>query len=883
MQTELNQKLLDAVKDGNIEGAKDALNKGADFNHQDEYGNTVLGIARQKNNPGIVRVLYNERIKLNEKLYNATKAHDVKLVREALNKGANIDFRDKEGNDINILLDVAAKYGYIEILELILSKYNDPELASQALIVAANFGRIDTVKLLLNKNACTKAKDKSSQTALHYAVEWGYIYIVKLLLDRDIEIEAKDNEGKTALFYAASKDRMEIIKLLLSKNFNINFRCADGRTIAHITSSEETLKYLITQGLDVTIKNNKNETALHYAVRRNDTGTIKLLLDQGVNINDKDTDGKTALHHAVFGGNTDIIKLLLDNNAEINAKDNKDKTALHNIFFNSFETVELLLSKGADIAAKDVEGTTVLHRAAYLHHTKTVELILRHGANINIKNINGKTAIDLIFDKNFDCLKILEILASYGARIDPNSLKYLNNEELSRLQELSSDYARKAGAKLLDQTILFLQNKILPKDISKHIAFYVAEDIVPNDKVTKIIDSVDKAIENRSKKLKEAERKKYIFDFKERILKQEQALAKDLHKALRENNITEMDRLFSLGINPHIRTVDNKNILKLIQQDGIRSFPAKLSNYFLSFAFRLNAYKTYNKVKDYIYAYNLAEKRINKKIDAKLDLLLKEIYAQDISNLDQIMTNLKLGNSYISNSLKQHSEIIIEYIECTKELHYKADAIWERLATNLRNELDHLSLVDKRTVRATEIDKILNNKRANKEVNPTYSKKALEDANWKGYRTVSWVEYAISFLFRVNEYIEYNKVRTERDAYNTGLENKISKNLGTDNKVENNIINENNKAIIEEAKVKYNEGNVKIKVPFTHLSIYGTGALKKKFAVKNAKAKIIEDKYQENWGEYIRNTYEHGQDKAQAFVSHTASLLNPKNYFCKSR
>jgi len=75
--------------------------------------------------------------KLNWDLMLAAQAGDAATVRQLLDKGANIDFRDDDGNTV--------------------------------LINAAQMGHTEVVKLLLDKGANIDAKNNNGQTALYIA------------------------------------------------------------------------------------------------------------------------------------------------------------------------------------------------------------------------------------------------------------------------------------------------------------------------------------------------------------------------------------------------------------------------------------------------------------------------------------------------------------------------------------------------------------------------------------------------------------------------------------------------------------------------------------------------------------------------------------------
>ena len=92
------------------------------------------------------------------------------------------------------------------------------------------------------------------------------------------------------------------------------------------------LKLLLSvPNIDVNIVDNDGESALHWAVNRDNIEALKLLLNvQGIDVNNVDNNGWSALLKAVRENNNEALKLLLDvPSIHVNIVDSGGWSALH--------------------------------------------------------------------------------------------------------------------------------------------------------------------------------------------------------------------------------------------------------------------------------------------------------------------------------------------------------------------------------------------------------------------------------------------------------------------------------------------------------------------------------------------------------------------------
>jgi uncharacterized protein len=132
----------------------------------------------------------------------------------------------------------AAAFGRQERLEELLE--SDPGLARAfsgdgftALHLAAFFGHVETVRLLLDRGADANAVATSEQVGpvqpLHSAAATGRLECARLLLAHGADVNARQGGGFTALHAAAASNDAELGRLLLTAGADATAKTDDGR------------------------------------------------------------------------------------------------------------------------------------------------------------------------------------------------------------------------------------------------------------------------------------------------------------------------------------------------------------------------------------------------------------------------------------------------------------------------------------------------------------------------------------------------------------------------------------------------------------------------------------------------------------------------------
>jgi ankyrin repeat protein len=247
---------------------------------------------------------------------------------------------------------------------------------------------------------------------------------------------------------------------------------------AALNGNVDRIRELLASGVDINSKNAVGSTALYGAARRsNDTSsleTVKFLIDNGVNVNAK--NNYTALMAASENSNTisslDTVKLLLDAGADVNAKSDKGVSVLGFAAKNvggksSIETVKLLLDRGADVNAKTNMGASILVLTVYNDNAslKTVKLLLDKGADVNSKTNLGETALDFAIANSENSLELVKLLLERDANVFENK-DIMNQCPNAACQHLIADYVwKKLYQRDIDTARRYANQYNFPKDV----------------------------------------------------------------------------------------------------------------------------------------------------------------------------------------------------------------------------------------------------------------------------------------------------------------------------------------------------------------------------------------------------------------------------------
>ena len=162
----------------------------------------------------------------------ANKGHRI-VVKLLINRGADPNARDPYGETP---LQTAAFYGHKDAVKLLLNGGADPngsdENGETPLHAAERYSRKEVVQLLLQEGAEVNKPNKNGLTPLHYAAIHGYKEMVQILLEWGAEVNKPNRYGETPLHYAAAgrHGNKDIVQILLKNGAIHNATDKDGHT-----------------------------------------------------------------------------------------------------------------------------------------------------------------------------------------------------------------------------------------------------------------------------------------------------------------------------------------------------------------------------------------------------------------------------------------------------------------------------------------------------------------------------------------------------------------------------------------------------------------------------------------------------------------------------
>ncbi|TFK17016.1 ankyrin, partial [Coprinopsis marcescibilis] len=304
----------------------------------------------------------------------------------------------------------------------------------QSIHVLAAYALNDTLSAKLSNEdlheAAVNSRTAHGATALGLAAEFGNLDTVKLLLDaRGIDAACANAEGWTPLMFASNRGNAEMVEYLLGilDSSHANAVNNFGNTAFSLAFSKGYTKVievlLQVDSLDVNLNaKNAGPTALMWAVRTNHVPVAQRLLSiSNLDPDLTDVDRNTPFVTASRLGNLAMVEALIaSNRCNLNAQNSQGLTALMSAVHNDHVPVvqRLLSLPELDPNFADNYGDTPLAEASRVGNLAVVEALLAtNRCNLNAQNKKGLTA--LMWAVRMKHVQVVQRLLSI-TELDPN-------------------------------------------------------------------------------------------------------------------------------------------------------------------------------------------------------------------------------------------------------------------------------------------------------------------------------------------------------------------------------------------------------------------------------------------------------------------------------
>lgn len=258
---------------------KDLIQRGADVNCRDVWGETPLSHACYNVNPTVIRLLL------------------------------------ENGGDINVFGGIVGETFFHALSTMESNSCKD------------DFE--ECFRLLISAGVDINSRTFTGDAYLHNLCEENpSLCAVKMAVESGAEVDVRNCFGHTPLYTCLV--------------FRDEYSYFDERNKTFCRNNldeerEKVMEYLISKGGDISARDINGMTALVRAASKGLLDSVTFLLNRGANINSTDKCNRTALHHCVFQLNcfTDIkmVDTLISRGIDLNIKDNFGKTAAYYVNF----------------------------------------------------------------------------------------------------------------------------------------------------------------------------------------------------------------------------------------------------------------------------------------------------------------------------------------------------------------------------------------------------------------------------------------------------------------------------------------------------------------------------------------------------------------------
>ena len=293
------------------------IDKNASLDTKDDYGETALKLAIDRNNSEFVRALRGRSDNaIGQALVTAVRDADRESLRVLVDAKAPLEIMDDDGNTPLLL---AAKKNNVSVIKLLhdAGAYPDARDKDGKSIVdkAIADGNVE-ILTIFNRSITKLGCD--GQNMLTRAVIEGDTGKFELFVKADASLDVSDSSGYTALASATMRGDLDFVRRLIAAKASLNMRDRQGNTalaLAARNGDTDIMTALLTAKASLYPVNESGYSALMLAVCRGDPCAVSELIKAGaLEIRSGEFDKVVSLAHD--RGDIDVLKVLMSEPSE---------------------------------------------------------------------------------------------------------------------------------------------------------------------------------------------------------------------------------------------------------------------------------------------------------------------------------------------------------------------------------------------------------------------------------------------------------------------------------------------------------------------------------------------------------------------------------------
>ena len=366
--------------------------------------------------------------RLLETALKSNKSRTTSLLAKSAQR-SRLDYTDIP-TDYHPSLRSAAQFGSLDVINELLQitpidlNRPDEETGETALQLAASYGHLEIVKLLIEHGADSSLTDGLGLSALHRSIEVGNSIVFCYLMQQGSDMSSIDGQGFTVWHMAALYNNTQVLEILWNQS-----KRTEGRGCPLAMREENEDAALFQHGLGAVIelsgthqqrniylqRSTDGSSPLHIAAKFGSLAAMKCLVGQGFDVNAVTKDGSSILHCAVSCCRIESIRgaleFLIKEGANL-CQTRKDGAAPIHLLVETIDTVggaailEMLRDHKIAINQGDADGLTALHKLCQLKQIKRYfgyrrdswgEIgsitLLKQGADIRAADLLGRTSL----------------------------------------------------------------------------------------------------------------------------------------------------------------------------------------------------------------------------------------------------------------------------------------------------------------------------------------------------------------------------------------------------------------------------------------------------------------------------------------------------------